>query len=448
MKTIAIIGRPNVGKSTLFNRIVGKKRAIVEDTPGVTRDWKDEKATIMEAPFRVIDTAGLEKAETSELSASMLKSTESAVAQADILLFVVDAFSGITPVDQHFIRWLRKIHKPLILVANKCEKKNTNVDELYRLGLGEPVTISAEHGLGMIDLYEKITELAGEPEVIEETTLEELPDLLQVAIIGRPNAGKSTIINKILGQERVITSEVAGTTRDSIAIDWEYKGQQLRLVDTAGMRKKSHIVTQLESFSVQDSLGAIKYAQLVFLVMDATEALERQDLRLAGHVIDEGRAIILVVNKWDLVKDKKAFSEELDYLVKKQLGDITGVKIVKISALKDKSLQQLLDAALEVYKTWNMRISTGKLNQWIEYVLSHHPPPISKGRRIKIRYLTQSKIRPPTFMLSCSQPDAMPDSYLKYLVNDMRRTFDMPGVPVRIIMPKKSNPFKDKKPAK
>lgn len=441
MKTIAIIGRPNVGKSTLFNRLIGKQKAIVDETAGTTRDWRDEVTSIMEQKFRLIDTAGLEKAETGKLQAAMLKSTESAAEQADILLFTVDAHIGITPIDQYFIRWLRKQDKPVILVANKCERKAASVDELFKLGFGEPIAISAEHNLGMIELYEKIDEVAGSAEPIDEVENENEKAPIQIAIIGRPNAGKSTIINKMIGQNRVITNEVAGTTRDSIHIDWNYKDHALRLVDTAGMRKKSHITEKLETVSVKDSLNAIKYAQIVMLVMDATEALERQDLRLAGHVIEEGRAIIIVVNKWDLVKDKKAFSEELDYLVRKQLGDITGVPIVKISALNDKNLDPLLDQALATYDIWNTRVPTGKLNQWIEYVLSHHPPPIAKGRRIKIRYITQTKTRPPTFMLSCSQPDNMPDSWLKYLINDLRRNFNLPGVPVRIVMPKKKNPY-------
>ncbi len=445
MKTIAIIGRPNVGKSTLFNRLIGKKKAITDDAAGTTRDWRDEVTTIMEEQYRIIDTAGLEKAEGRKLQASMLKSTEAAAEQADILLFVVDADSGITPNDQYFIRWLRKQNKPTILTANKCEKKSATVADLFKLGFGEPIAISAEHNLGMVDLYMKIDEFSTNQQSAIGNRQSALPPI-QIAIIGRPNAGKSTIINKMIGQDRVITNEVAGTTRDSIHIDWEYNGHALRLVDTAGMRKKSHITEKLETVSVKDSLNAIKYAQIVMLVMDATEALERQDLRLAGHVIDEGRAIIIVVNKWDLVKDKKAFAEELDYLVRKQLGDITGVPIVKISALNDKNVNPLLDQALTTYDIWNTRIPTNKLNEWIKYVLSHHPPPISKGRRIKIRYLTQTKTRPPTFMLSCSQPDNMPDSWLKYLINDLRRNFNLPGVPVRINMPKKANPFEKKKP--
>ena len=440
MKTIAIIGRANVGKSRLFNRLIGKQKAIVNEAAGTTRDWREEITTILEVPFRFIDTAGLEKPEGNSLTQAMLRQTEKIVAEADILMLVLDAFAGLTSADQEFLRWIRKQNKPVILVANKCEKKKANIEEFYRLGMGDPVAISAEHNLGMVDLYEKIIEIGGKEEAAEEGAK---PDL-QIAIIGRPNAGKSTIINKILGQERVITNEIAGTTRDAITIDWEYKNKKLRLIDTAGLRRKSHIVEKLETSSVKDALLAIRYAQLVLMVVDASEALERQDLRLANHVIDEGRALIIVVNKWDLVKNKKAFSEELDYLVGKQLGDIAGVKIIKISALKDKSLKILLDAALKVDQTWNTRVPTGKLNQWLEYVLSHHPPPISKGRRIKIRYITQTKIRPPTFMLSCSQPQNMPESYLKYLVNDLRRNFNLPGVPVRINMPRKTNPFKPK----
>ena len=452
MKTIVIIGRPNVGKSTLFNRIVGKKAAIVDDTPGVTRDWKEEIAVIFGRKFRLIDTAGLEKAETKSLEELMMKKTEDALNQADILLMLVDGTAGVTEKDLFFVKWLRKKNKQVILLVNKCERADADITEFYKLGLGEPIAISAEHKLGIADLFQKISEIAGEPlspdemeENEEEIDYENDNRPIQIAIIGRPNAGKSTIVNKILKQDRVITSPIAGTTRDAISVDWEYKGRKIRLIDTAGMRRRANISEQLEKFSVSDAINAVKFAHVVILVSDATEVMENQDLKIADLVIKEGRALVMAVNKWDLIKDKKAFSDELEYLIRKQMNEVIGLEAQKFSALNDSSLDKLLDAAIDAYNIWNTRIPTNKLNDWLSYLLEHHPPPISRGRRIKIRYLTQVKARPPTFMLSCSQPDDMPDSYLRYLTTDLRKVFNMPGTPLRIQMPKKTNPFKGKK---
>ncbi len=442
MKTIAIIGRPNVGKSTLFNRIIGRRKAIVDDTPGVTRDWKADIAEVYGRKFRLIDTAGLEKAESKSLEELMMRQTDVAMDMADFIIFVVDGTSGIHHNDQFFAKKVRKLGKPVIIVANKCEKKAAAIDEFYRMGFGEPVAVSAEHKLGFADLYERIDEAAGKRKKGEDEDGEEDERKeIQIAIIGRPNAGKSTILNKILKQDRVIASPMAGTTRDAIEIDWEYKGEKLKLIDTAGMRKRANVIDKLEKYSVSDSVNAINFAHVVVLVIDATEPVSDQDLKIASLVIREGRALVVVVNKWDLVEDKRKMDDELKYLIRKHMSDVVGVPVVKTSALNDKSLDRLLDAALDIYKVWNTRVSTSRLNNWLSYLLEHHPPPMSKAKRIKIRYITQTKSRPPTFMLSCSQPENLPDSYVKYMINDMRGKFGLQGVPIRMHLPKKSNPY-------
>ena len=446
MKTLAIIGRPNVGKSTIFNRLTfnmgGKNKAIVEDTPGVTRDRKFGTANLGGYLFNVIDTAGLEKAENQSLQGLMMQQTELAVDEADAVLFVVDGSVGLTPQDQTFAKWLRGKNKPIVLLVNKCEKKSSGIQEFFRLGFGEPVAIAAEHKLGWADFAEAVAPLvkSKKPEVPEEKD-----DSVQIAILGRPNVGKSTIINKILGTNRVIVSDVAGTTRDSIYVDWEFKGTKVKLVDTAGLRKRSHISEQLEKFSVGDALYAVRYAHVVALVLDATQALEHQDLKLADLIIDEGRAVILVLNKWDLIKNKAALKEEIEYLINKQLGRITGVKMVTVSAAKDKNIDSIIKAALDAYEVWNKKIPTSALNRWLEDIIQEHSPPIVKGRRLKIRYITQLKIRPPSFRLDVSIPDELPESYLTYLTRSLRNRFELHGTPIRFSTPKKSNPFKDKK---
>ena len=448
MKAFAIIGRPNVGKSTVFNRLAGTaangkrvQQAIVEDTPGVTRDRKIVTVELGGIKFKLVDTAGLEKAENNSLQQLMMQQTETAVEQADVILMVVDGTAGLVPQDTYFAKWARGKGKPVILLVNKCETKNSSTEEFFRLGFGEPIAISAEHKLGWMELIEAVGSHLDKNDSKEE----ENKDAIQIAILGRPNVGKSTIINKILNENRVIVSDLAGTTRDSIYVDWKFRGKDLRLVDTAGLRKRANIHEQLEKFSVGDTLNAVRYASVVIIVMDATQALEQQDLKIADTVINEGRAVILALNKWDLVKNKAAVLDEIDYLVNKQMGRITGVNVVTISAAKDKNLDPLLVAALKAYDVWNTQVPTSKLNRWLEDIMQEHSPPIVKGRRLKIRYITQIKTRPPTFKMDVSLPDEIPDSYLTYLTRSLRSNFGMQGTPIRFVMPKKDNPFAKKK---
>ena len=445
MQTIAIIGRPNVGKSTLFNRLVQKKKAIVHDTAGVTRDWKLEKAKVGDIEFNLIDTAGLEKGKLETMQELMQRQTEIAVEMADILLLVIDAHIGVTGEDKDWAKWARKKGKPILLVANKCERKSLDLEGAYALGFGEPVAVSAEHGLGLTELSAALKKLLKPAPVLEEgiEPIEEAK-ALQFTLLGRPNVGKSTIVNRLLNTERVIASPIAGTTRDAIAIDWEYKDQKLKLIDTAGLRKRSHIIESLEQLSAGDTIASIQYAHVILLVLDATEALERQDLKLAELVISEGRALVVVINKWDLIDEKAAYMEELDYRLRKYLNDVPNVPVVKISAKNDDDITEVLDEALRIYQIWDKRITTNLLNKWLEKILENTPPPIVAGRRVKIRYITQIKARPPTFMLSTSIPKNLPDSYVKFLTNDLRKSFDLPGVPIRMNMRKKDNPYEGK----
>ena len=438
MQKIAIIGRPNVGKSTLFNRLIGKKKAIVHDTPGVTRDRKTHEAQIKRKKFELIDTAGLEKSKKA-LEKEMVNQTELALAEADIIIFLTDGTSGITNDDKFFADKARKTGKTIISVVNKCERKDSEISEAYKLGFGEPIAISAEHNQGMEELYAALNTH------LDDEFVEEEEKAIKFAIVGRPNVGKSTLVNAITNDNRVIASPIAGTTRDAIEVNWEYEGQNIQLIDTAGMRKKSNVTEKLEYYSVGDSLNAIKFAQIVALVLDATEPLEKQDLRIARHIVNEGRALIIVVNKWDLREGKNEFKNELKYLLDKQINDVAGISVVYTSAKNKKNIEQILETAMDIYQTWNIRISTGKLNRWLEHVLNTHPPPLSKGRRIKMRYVTQVNNRPPSFMISTSQPDALPDSYAKYLKNNLRDNFDMKGVPIRLMFRGSKNPYENKK---
>lgn len=445
MKKLAVIGRPNVGKSTLFNRLVGKRTAIVHDTPGVTRDRKTHEASIGDAKFLLIDTAGLEISKTDEMQKLMVKQTEAALEEADLIIFMGDGTHGLTDDDKFFADKARKTGKPLICVVNKCERKDADVSEFHRLGFGEPIAVSAEHGLGLEDLYSAITdyiEVEPEEEFIDPENEED--HKIRIALVGRPNVGKSTIINKILDEERVITSPIAGTTRDAIEIEWEYADKPICLIDTAGLRKRSNVHQKLEKYSVGESLDAMRFAQIALLVLDATQAMEKQDLKIAENIIREGRALLVVVNKWDLVKEKNEFRDELDYLLGKHLNEVSGVKKVFVSAVNDTSLNKITDAAIEVYDVWNRRVSTGKLNRWLEGILEYNPPPIAKGRRIKIRYMTQAKTRPPTFIISASMPKEVPGSYLKFLKNKLREEFGLEGTPLRIRFQRKENPYDDK----
>ncbi len=442
--TLAIIGRPNVGKSTLFNRLTKTRLAIVHDIAGVTRDRKESFLNLGDTEIKVIDTAGLEEAENATLEGKMMEQTEIAIEEADIILMVIDGIDGVTPVDRYFAKMLRKSGKSIILAVNKCDTKKgkAGVSEGFDLGFGKPLEISAAHSMGIADLQKrvanelKIKEIKGSnvvPQFIEES--------IKIAIVGRPNAGKSTFINKLLGHNRLITGEMAGITRDAIEIEWNYKGNDITLVDTAGMRKKSRVSQNMEKMSVSDAIKALNYAHVAVLMIDGTCPLEKQDLTIMAKVESEGRVPIIAVNKWDLVKEKDEVLEEIRYMVEKSLPQIKGVEIVTMCAEKGKGVEKVIDAALEGYELWNKRISTSKLNNWLQFIIDKHPPPLVSGRRIKIRYMTQVKTRPATFMLSVSSPDELPKSYLRYLINCMRKDFDIWGVPIRVNSRKKKNPY-------
>lgn len=445
--TVAIIGRPNVGKSTLFNRLTGKKLALVDNTPGLTRDRREAEAFIGPLSFTAIDTAGLEKAENKNMEALMMKQTEKAVDDADAVLMLIDGREGVTEMDKHFASWLRKKSKPIVLAVNKCESKkaNSGIVESYTLGFGEPVAISAEHGEGMADLYDAISALK---ENIEEENIEEKSgDILYIAIVGRPNVGKSTLFNCLLGEDRAITSPIAGTTRDSVYVNWKFEGREIRLVDTAGIRKKpKRTADKIESLSVDDSFTAIKYANIVILMIDATEGLDKQDLLLADHIINEGRGILIAANKWDLVKEEKKAMQAIKDRIDISLSQAKDIPVLTLSAKKRGGVKPVIKRAISILDTWNKRISTGKLNRWLEETISRHIPPMSKGGRIKLRYMTQVKTRPPTFALfSTSNTKELPHSYLRYLMNSLRDEFGFAGVPIRIMLRKGKNPFEKNK---
>lgn len=457
MLTVAIIGRPNVGKSTLFNRLTGSKHALVDDLPGVTRDRREGDARIADLAFRVIDTAGLEEAEESSLENRMMQQTAYAVDEADVCLFVIDGRSGLTPADTFFANWIRRQDKTVILLVNKCEGNQgySGFSEATRLGFKEMVAISAEHGEGMGDVYDAIK--AVEERITVAIDDEELKKLkvgktkeedkaLQLAIIGRPNSGKSTLLNAYLGCDRVLTGAEAGITRDSISIDWEYDNQKIRLIDTAGLRRRSNVRQKLEKLSAADTLRAVRFSHVVLMMVDATQALEKQDLTIAGHVIEEGRALVIGVNKWDLIRKRKEYLEELHYKLEKLLPDVKGVPVVTLSALKGENIEKLLDASFAAYDTWNRRIETGALNRWLRATESQHLPPLGKNnRRIRLKYITQGNTRPPTFTLFTNLPESLPKSYARYIIGSLRDTFDMPGVPVRLLLRKSSNPYEGKK---
>ena len=464
---IAIVGRPNVGKSTLFNRLIGRRSALVDPTPGVTRDRREGDAMLGKLRFTAVDTAGLEEAPESQVESEMQLQTQRAIEDADAALLVFDARAGVTPLDRHFADMMRKSRSPVILVANKCEARSADAGRLeaYELGLGDPVAIASEHGIGMPDLEDAIlAALEGfewdkedlDPKAryaAEDRIAAELDDerdeeeeevyhgQLQLAIVGRPNVGKSTLVNKLLGDERVITGPEAGITRDAISIEWTWQGTPIKLIDTAGMRRKARIDKKVEKLSVGDTLEAIRFAHVVVLVVDATMMPEKQDLVIARHIIDEGRAIVIAVNKWDVVEDGPAALKLMFDRMEISLPQIRGVPVVTLSALTSRGIHKLLPEVLAVYEVWNRRVPTGPLNRWLGYAVERHPPPIFHGRRLRIRYMTQSKSRPPTFVVFTSQPKGMPESYIRYLTNGIREEFDFPGVPIRINLRGQKNPY-------
>ena len=437
--TLVIAGRPNVGKSTLFNRLTGKRHALVDDQPGVTRDRRAGEGSLGGMAFTVIDTAGLEDAKEGTLAARMSAQSEQAIIEADVALLVVDGRAGITPVDEHFAKLLRKKKAKVILVVNKAEggKASSTITDAYKLGFGEPVAISAEHGEGLTELYDALVPFDKEE---TETVVEDENTPMQIAIVGRPNVGKSTLVNKILGEERVLTGPEAGITRDAISVDFEFEGKPIKLVDTAGMRRKSNVIEKVEKLAVSDTLRAVQYAHVVVLVVDAQAPLEKQENTIASLVEQEGRAMILAVNKWDSVGDKSAYIKAINEILEKTLPQMKNIPVVPISGQTGHNIPKLLKTCFEIYKLWNKQISTGQLNRWLEMALDIHQPPLVSGRRIKIRYMTQKSSRPPSFILFANTSD-IPDSYIRYLMNSLRERFELPGVPIRIRIKKNKNPY-------
>ncbi|MGN6287440.1 MAG: ribosome biogenesis GTPase Der [Afipia sp.] len=451
--TIAIIGRPNVGKSTLFNRLVGQKLALVDDQPGVTRDRREGLGKLGDLQFTIIDTAGLDQGPRGSLTARMQEQTEAAIASADALMFVFDARMGLTPTDRAFADFARRANKPVVLIANKSEGKHGEAGamESYALGLGDPVPISAEHGEGLSDLYDALRALMPEPPADEDEDI--LPDHeeddsgtrpIRVAVLGRPNAGKSTLINHLLGEERLLTSPEAGTTRDSIAVDLSWQGRDFRVFDTAGLRRRSRIEDKLEKLSVSDALRAVRFAEVVVLMMDAQHRFEEQDLRLADLIAREGRAVVLAVNKWDLMDRAPSQIAKLRETADHLLPQLKGAPVVAVSGMMGEGIDRLMKGIEDAYATWNRRVSTSQLNRWFEQAVAANPPPAVSGRRLKLNYITQTKSRPPSFVIFCTRADAVPESYLRYLTNSMRETFKLPGTPIRITLREKANPFAHK----
>lgn len=450
LPVVAIIGRPNVGKSTLFNRLVGKKLALVDDRPGVTRDRREGDATLVGLEFRVIDTAGYEDQDAASLPGRMRAQTEAALAQADVALFMIDSRAGLVPLDEEIARWLRGSKTPIILVANKAEGKagDAGMLDALSLGLGDPVALSAEHGEGLVELFEALLphiERDGDSEDEVEDD-ESLDAPLKLAIIGRPNAGKSTLINRMLGEERLITGPEAGITRDSIAIDWTWRAPDgeahaVRLIDTAGMRKRANVQDKLEKLSVADALHAIDFAEVVVLLLDATRGLEAQDLRIADAALQEGRALIVAINKWDVAENASALFNGIKGALEDGLSQIKGMPVLTVSAATGKGIDMLLKVAFETREAWSRRVGTGELNRWFEKAVDANPPPAPGGKRIKLRYLTQAKTRPPGFVLFGTRVDQLPTSYQRYLINGIRRDLGFGAVPVRLTLRAPKNPF-------
>ena len=449
--TIAIVGRPNVGKSTLFNRLVGRRLALVDDRPGVTRDRREGEARLGDLTFKVIDTAGLEDAERKTLSGRMQAQTAEALGQADAVLFLVDARDSAMPADRAFADLVRKSGKPTILVANKSEGRvgQSGVYEAYTLGLGEPVALSAEHGDGFADLYDAVR--AALPEQTAPVEDDEADDAgeavpeherpIRVAIVGRPNAGKSTLVNRLIGEERLLTGPEAGITRDTIAVELAWHGRDFLMHDTAGMRRRAKVEDKVEKLSVGDAIEAIRFAEVVVVLMDAGAPFEDQDVRIADLVEREGRALVIAINKWDLKERGGGAIAKLREEAERRLQQIKGVPLVAVSGLTGEGLDRLMQAVVDAHAVWNKRVSTNPLNRWLQEAIAAHPPPAVSGRRLKLNYMTQPKARPPSFILFCSRADAVPDVYLRYLANGLREAFEMPGVPIRIALREKGNPF-------
>ncbi len=449
--TIAIVGRPNVGKSTLFNRLTGTRAALVSDLPGLTRDRKEGEADFAGHKIRLFDTAGLEEASEGSIPDRMRKQTEAAIALADLVLFVIDARDGVTATDETFARTVRASGRPVVLIANKSEGRASDEGfyEAFRLGLGEPVATSAEHGLGLVDLErDALAALGLEPKSHKkdgkDEEREERAKPLRVAIVGRPNAGKSTLVNALIGEDRMITGPEPGLTRDSVASDITWSGQAIRLFDTAGLRRKAKVTELAEKLSTSDTVRAIRFAEVVVLLIDAERGLEHQDLTIADLATQEGRAFVIAINKWDLVEDKQKILKGLTEKIGESLAQVPGVAVVPISAASEKGLDKLLKAIVRASEIWNRRVATHALNRWLGEALARHAPPAPSGRRLKIRYVTQPSTRPPTFVAFCSRPEAVPKTYLKYLTNSLRAAFDLPGVPIRFNLRKGDNPFASK----
>jgi len=442
---VAIVGRPNVGKSTLFNRLVGRRLALVDDQPGVTRDRREGQAQLYDLEFTAVDTAGLEEADEGALSGRMRVQTTAALGDAAVALLVIDGRIGLTPADRYFAQWLRAGAAPVILVVNKAEGRagDAGLMEAFELGLGDPVAISAEHGEGMADLFEALAPFIDKAaaDALAAGEVEDETGPLKLAIVGRPNAGKSTLINRLVGSERLVTGPEAGITRDSIAIEWEWKDKPVRLIDTAGLRKRAKVVEKLEKLSAADARRAIDFAEVVVLLLDATLGLEGQDLRIADQVLDEGRAFIVALNKWDVAVGQSALFQGVRRALDEGLAQIKGVPLLAISGATGKGLDALMDAAFEARDAWSRRVSTSALNRWFESASERNPPPSPGGRRIKLRYITQANTRPPTFVVFGNRTEELPESYRRYLINSLREDLGFQGVPVRLNFRGRSNPF-------
>jgi GTP-binding protein len=448
--TVAIVGRPNVGKSTLFNRLIGRRQALVNDQPGVTRDRREGEARLGDLSFKAVDTAGLEEAAPDSLPDRMAAQTKVAIASADAVMFLMDARTGVMPSDRAIAQLVRKSGKPAILVANKCEGRaaQSGVHEAYTLGLGEPIALSAEHGEGLSDLYDALRVALPEQTEPADVDGEDIdPDgpqterPIRVAVVGRPNAGKSTLVNRLVGEERMLTGPEAGITRDTIAVDLEWYGRHFLLHDTAGLRRPARVEETLEKLSTSDAIEAIRFAEVVVVLMDAAGAFEDQDLRIADLVEREGRALVIAISKWDLKEHDGGAIGKMRDEADRRLQQVRGVPVVAVSGLTGEGLDRMMKAVLEIHAVWNKRVPTHALNRWLEEAIAAHPPPAVSGRRLKLNYMTQAKARPPSFVLFCTRADAVPDDYKRYLINGLRETFDLPGVPIRLMLREKENPF-------